>query len=277
MTNICASCESVNIEKIIRSNREKIPEWLKSVDYVKDFICGRELLEYRQKITDTKLELNVGKHRVGKYCLYWAADPQKGLLVRDAKRAYNKFKNYGIAKVNSKGFVTLCINCPQCYSTIEKGEKKKETFYRHVHFCFSNKDNSKWLSSIFTKVVICNYNLYKTLSLHKRGNVVLINTLPCEYYAKSHIHNSYNLYHKDINKMTQKQLFEWFKYVIDINYGKLKKRIKTKKINYYEIPIVVYCAHDKCNASNLAALALLKKGFVNVSEFKGGMKKYLNN
>ena len=78
--------------------------------------------------------------------------------------------------------------------------RKKETFYRHVHFCFSNKDNSKWLSSIFTKVVIYNYNLYKTLSLHKKGNIVLINALPCEYYAKSHIHNSYNLYIKMLTK-----------------------------------------------------------------------------
>ncbi len=87
MKNICASCESVNIEKIIRSNREKIPEWLKSVDYVNDFISGRQLREYRQKNTDTKIELNVGKHRVGKYCLFWAADPQRGLLVRDAKKS----------------------------------------------------------------------------------------------------------------------------------------------------------------------------------------------
>ena len=56
MKNICASCESVNVDKIIKSNREKIPEWLKSVDYVNDFICGRELREYRQKTADTKLE-----------------------------------------------------------------------------------------------------------------------------------------------------------------------------------------------------------------------------
>ena len=29
--------------------------------------------------------------------------------------------------------------------------------------------------------------------------------------------------------MTQKQLFEWFKYVIDVNYPKLNHLIKAKK------------------------------------------------
>ena len=111
----------------------------------------------------------MGKHRAGKYCLYWAADPQRGLLVRDAKSAYNKFKNYGIAKVNSKGCVTLSINCPQCYSTIEKGKKKKKHFIDTFIFCFSNINNSKWLlSSIFTKVIICNITKKNTSASQKR-------------------------------------------------------------------------------------------------------------
>ncbi len=40
--------------------------------------------------------------------------------------------------------------------------------------------------------------------------------------------------------------------------------------------VIVYCAHDKCDAGEKAAIALMKKGFVNMSEFPGGMKEYLH-
>ena len=75
--------------------------------------------------------------------------------------------------------------------------------------------------------------------------------------------------------MTQNELLNWFAEVISLNNTKLYKLIKSKKINLYEIPIVVYCANKKCNAGYLAAIELLKKGFINISDFKGGMKEYL--
>ena len=40
--------------------------------------------------------------------------------------------------------------------------------------------------------------------------------------------------------------------------SKIKQIITTKKINIYELPIIVYCAHEKCNASELLAIKLLK-------------------
>ena len=61
---------------------------------------------------------------------------------------------------------------------------------------------------------------------------------------------------------------------VSINYPKLNKLLKQKKINIYELPIIVYCAHDKCDASEQLAINLLKKGFVNIGEFPGGMKDY---
>jgi len=75
--------------------------------------------------------------------------------------------------------------------------------------------------------------------------------------------------------MNQNELFKWVAEVIEKNYKKLHTLIKNKKLNYYEIPIVFYCAHSKCNASELATVEILKKGFVNISEFSGGMKEYL--
>ena len=75
--------------------------------------------------------------------------------------------------------------------------------------------------------------------------------------------------------MSEKQLHEWFKEVIKTNYPKLQKLLDLKKINIYEIPIITYCAHKDCSASDNCARELLKKRFVNIMEFKGGMKEYM--
>ena len=42
------------------------------------------------------------------------------------------------------------------------------------------------------------------------------------------------------------------------------------------IPIITYCAHKDCNASNMLAEVLLKKGFRNIDEYPGGMKEWNN-
>tara|TARA_B110000114_G_scaffold75812_1_gene80269 strand:- start:4888 stop:5337 length:450 start_codon:yes stop_codon:yes gene_type:complete len=145
-----------------------------------------------------------------------------------------------------------------------------------MHFVVSDNEKTKWESQIFTKLIICKYDYKKTIKLLKDGYSVFINALPCEYYAKDHIPNTYNLFNKDIKKMTQNILFDWFRSVIKLHYPKLEVLIKSKKIKINEIPIITYCAHDKCNASQLALEELLKKGFVNVNEYSGGMKDYRN-
>ena len=65
--------------------------------------------------------------------------------------------------------------------------------------------------------------------------------------------------------------------VINIHYPKLKKYLQNGKLRLYEVPIITYCAHSTCNASDLALTELMKKGFVNVSEYNGGMLEYRNN
>ena len=85
----------------------------------------------------------------------------KNIIIKDAKKAYKNFKNYGVTKVNSKGEAVLFFNCPQPYSTIEKGKTKRETFYRHIHFCFSNNEKTNWLPSVYTKVIVLQF-IFKT-------------------------------------------------------------------------------------------------------------------
>ena len=73
--------------------------------------------------------------------------------------------------------------------------------------------------------------------------------------------------------MSVGQLNDWFSIVIKRHYPELQKMIN-KRLSVYEIPIVCYCAHKDCNASELALEELAKKGFVNVSLYEGGMLEY---
>ena len=260
----------------------KKPKWLEKIDYVEKFIQKNNTQKIKikkQASSDTVLQLNVGISKANRYILYWAAQKEKEnqILINDAKGAYGNFRNHGIAKVNKNGDVKLYFNCPQAYSTIEKGRKARETFYKHIHFCFSNIQCDKWLETVYTKIIICKYNLNKTLKKHKRGDIVLINALPCEYYQKSHIPNSFNIPYNKVGRLSQSELLNWMEDVVRLNYPKLNKLLKQKKLNVYELPIVVYCAHEKCDAGEQLALGLLKKGFVNINEFPGGMKEYLKH
>ena len=74
--------------------------------------------------------------------------------------------------------------------------------------------------------------------------------------------------------MSQKKLHEWMSSIVDNDYPRIARALNDGKIQIKELPIVVYCAHSKCNSSHIAAEELLKKGFVNISEYKGGMKEY---
>lgn len=280
MKNTCASCVGLSVNKVIKTNNEKKPKWLEKFDYVENFIKKNNTKKIKiktQSSTDTNLLLNVGKSKANRYILYWAANKSKDnqILINDARKAYGNFKNHGIAKVNKNGDVNLHFNCPQAYSTIEKGKKIRETFYKHIHFCFSNIHCDKWLETVYTKIIVCKLSLNQTLKKHKKGDIVLINALPCEYYQKSHIPNSFNIPYNKIGKLSQRELLNWMKDVVKLNYPKLNKLLQQRKINVYELPIVVYCAHEKCDASERLALGLLKKGLVNVNEFPGGMKEYL--
>lgn len=274
MKSICASCIGVNPNKIIKTDNTLTPAWLADHDYVTEFIHTVPLTQRHQKNADVNLKLDVGQSRKGKFVLFWAAEPSSSIVVKDARKAYGRFQNSGVTKVDSKGKVTLKFCCPQPYSTTVQNKRHKETFYRHVHFCYSDKHCKKWLPTVYTKILICKFDWDKTLSTLNKGNIVLINALPSNMYGMSHIPNSFNLHYKQIQNMSQDKLIEWFRTVVKLNYRKLNVLLSKRKLNVYELPIVVYCGHDKCNLSSKAAKALLRKGFVNVSEFPGGMKKY---
>ena len=191
---------------------------------MKLFIKNTPLKPYKQKNTSMKMVLNIGKPNV--YVLYWAAKPNNDIKIRDAKSSYGDFSNYGVGKTNNNGEITCYFNCPSVYSEVDN-KNHKESFYRHLHFTYSN-NNIKWLNNIYTKLIVCILGYKETIKLHKDRKIVLINALPASYYAKAHIPNSYNLYYKDVKKMSVEELHSWFREVVNTDYPKINKLIKEK-------------------------------------------------
>lgn len=272
---VCASCLTFSIDKIVKSQPTMKPTWLHEHDYVEEFIEKQKDFRLKKpKSYDTSIDLEM-KKMANKKILYWAANPksQNDLQVQDAKKAYGSFDNFGIAQCDENGKMRLHFKFPQIYSTVQKGQRTKQTFHPHLHFVVANHNNTGWLKQIYTKIVIKHLN-FNEMEKRKKSNMhFFLNTLPCEYYAQDHIPNSFNLHYKEIKKMSVDQLNDWFSVVIKRHYPELQKMIN-KRLSVYEIPIVCYCAHKDCNASELALEELAKKGFVNVSLYENGMKEY---
>ena len=280
MREICASCLDFDMNKIVKTKDELSPKWLSENDYVRSFIESNNVFtnNFPEKY-NVKMKLIIGKQHSGKKILYWATKEKKQnhLHINDAKTAYGDFSNSGISNIDKNGEVLLKLSCPQVYNTTPVNKTNPQTYYRHLHFVISNKNKDMWMKQIYTKIVVCKFTLFQSLKLLKSGEFVFINALPSEYYAKDHIPNTFNLTAKQTKKMSQNDVLKWFEEVIKIHYPKILVALKSKKIQLHEIPIITYCAHSKCNASELLLEELMKKGMVNVNEYSGGMRDYRNN
>jgi len=270
----CASCLDFDVDKVVKSTETLKPTWLLQNDYVQNFINDQSLKLKIPKKFNVEMKLELGQKFAGKKVLYWTTDEKrvKNPIVEEARKAYGKFENSGVANVTATGNVVLRFNCPQLYKAKRTEQSKSITFFRHLHFVVEK--DGEWDRQIYTKIVVCKYKFKKFVEEVKTGMTVVLNALPAEYFAKDHVPNSFNLFHKTIAKMSVKELHDWFGEVIKLHYPKLETYIKNNKLEIYEIPIVTYCAHEKCNASELAIKELMKKGFVNINEYSGGIVEY---
>lgn len=276
---LCASCLKFDFNKTLKSDKKKEPKWLNKVNYVEEFIkknANNFTNNYPKKYNKT-IKINIGEKFSNRKILYWAAKPSDDLIINGAKEAYGNFSNSGITSIDKNGFVKIKFLVPQNYKTIVKNEKEYTTFFKHIHYVISDSTNSKWNFNVYTKLFHNNYDYNQLIQKLNSKKTIILNVLPNEYYAKDHIPYTYNLSVSQIKKMSIKELNEWFKSVIDLHYPKLKKLLNNKlklKLKLNEIPIICYCAHNKCSASKNATEALMKKGFINVSLYEDGMKDY---
>ena len=270
---ICASCIGMDFYNPILSSDKKIPKWLEKFNYVHEFINKKKDFKLQEKKGKDifPISIKVDKKYIGKYVLYWASNSTKNeLKIIDAKDAYGNFQNSGISCVSKNGILKLYIKCPQNYRTTIQGKDKEDIFYRHVHFLFQ-KNNKEWNSKkIYTKIITCN------VSKNELSNHILFNTLSKKEYEKDHIPNSHLLNSKMVKEMTKKQLHSFILELVHKYYPKIKKAIEKKDIEWYSVPIILYCKNSSCNASKKCLEELYKKGMVNIKLYKGGMKDYKN-
>lgn len=275
---VCASCLNFNFKKTLKVNNKHEPKWLHKKHYLNEFINNYKKfkINYPKNYTN-KLKFYINNKYANRKILYWGAEPSNTIYIKDAKTAYNKFSNSGVALIDKDGFVEIKFEMPQNYKTIMKNHTKIQSFFKHIHFVISSINNDYWKKQIFTKLVHNNYKYHKLIKLLKSKEAIILNVLPCDIYAKDHIPNTYNLPYKDIQKMKTNEINNWIKSLIDLHYSKLKKMLNSNKIELYEVPIICYCAHSKCTASIIGCENLMKKGFVNVSLYEDGMKGYKEN
>lgn len=272
---LCASCLKFNFNKTLKSSKKHKPKWLNKIDYVEQFIKNYKNFNINYPINyNNSLVLNIGKIHANKKILYWAAKPSNNILINDAKTAYSNFSNSGVAKIDNKGFTLIKFLTPQNYKTIAKNGKKNNTYFKHIHFVLSNTNNNAWNNTIYTKLVHNNFDYKQFIKNLNSKHYIVLNVLPSAIYAKDHIVNTYNLPYNQIAKMSPNELNNWLQNLIDLHYPFLKKLLKSKKLDYYELPLICYCAHNKCSASKTGAINLMKKGFVNVNLYEDGLKDY---
>ena len=274
---LCASCLRFDFNKTLKSSNNKKPKWLDKINYVEEFVKKNEnnFKNTYPKSYNKTIKINIGSEFSNRKILYWAAKPSNSLIINKAKEAYGNFSNSGIVTIDKNGYAKIKFLVPQNYKTIVKNEKEYTTFFKHIHYVISNVNNNKWNFNVYTKLFHNNYDYNQLMQKLNSKQTIILNVLPSEYYAKDHIPYTYNLPVKQIKKMSIKELNEWFISIIDLHYPKLKKLLSKLELN--EIPIICYCAHNKCSASKNGAEELMKKGFVNVSLYEDGMKGYNNH
>ena len=114
----------------------------------------------------------------------------------------------------------------------------------------------------------------------KLKNRVVINALPKSDYEKKHIPGSLNLYYKSLEGMSKARMKTAVNKVIKQGYDEypeIKKFVSDSKNRSTDVPIIVYCAHDKCDASDKLVEMLYGCGFMDVLLYPGGTKEWFEN
>ena len=263
---LCVACKSMKFDQPVRLSTDMPPVWLRKTNYVHNFIKGeKEFKVKRQKDNVMQVTLQLSPEDAGLYVLYWAATPNdNNLKTKHAKDAYDKFQNSGIGRVQMDGTLNMYIQCPQNYKTVDDNSETY-TFYRHVHYILQKRSVKEWdMSWIWTLAVTCRFTVDYFRSILLDKSFLVVNALGPEYDIPGAIHLDPR---KRINTL-KRQL------VRDLQeHPMIKHAVETNQIDWYAIPIVIYCKNAACHASENLAVDLYRKGFVNVSIFPAGYDK----
>ena len=267
-------------------NTEEIPFWSKRNEnyspYPKMVSCdsnyslkNESLKDILPELDENSLEahLTLGSDNSNKYVFYWAANPQKDIhKILGPKEAYGDYENHGLLKCDDKGEVILKFNPPQPY------KEDSKTNPRHIHYLLESSEQT-WLP-LKTIRIIQSVSLEYLDERIKNKDMIILNALPKKYHKKDKIPGSYNLPTESLDKYTSesksRKVKNFLKSILK-HYPKIESLVNDKHLVLEDIPIVTYCAHSKCDASDKLIDHLYECKFNNTQEFKGGIEEYNKN
>ena len=231
----------------MKKYQTKIINQLNSNESLPEFIYEKynpknKLTKKIPKISDITIQIPI-QIKKNTWVFYWAAEPQnKSNKINEHNKAYEKNKNHGLQKSDSQGKVELILNCPQPYKLDDI------TYPRHIHYTILNNDKS-WNESIETILVKCSVEKSELIDILKQKTHLVINSLSEENYMKDHIPETFNLPVHSINPRNRNKKIKSFVKEKTKELSKLNELIKENKLDFLDIPIIIYCAHSECNSS----------------------------
>ena len=267
-------------------NNEEIPFWSKRNEnyspYPKMITCdsnyslkNESLKDILPQLDDNSLEahLTLGSDNSNKHIFYWAANPQKDIhKILGPDEAYGDYENHGLLQCDDKGEVILKFNPPQPYKEDSKTNPK------HIHYLLESSDQT-WLP-LKTIRIIQSVSLEYLDERMKAKDMIILNALPEKYHKKDKIPGSYNLPTESLDKYTSesktRKVKNFIKSILKY-YPKIESLVNDKHLVLEDVPIVTYCAHSKCDASDKLIDHLYECKFNNTQEFKGGIEEYNKN
>ena len=267
-------------------NTDEIPFWSKRngnySPYPKMVSCdpnyslkNESLKDILPELDENSLEayLTLGDDNSNKHVFYWAANPQKDIhKILGPEEAYGDYENHGLLQCDDKGEVILKFNPPQPYKEDSKTNPK------HIHYLLESSDQT-WLP-LKTIRIIQSVSLEYLDERIKTKDMIILNALPEKYHKKDKIPGSYNLPTESLDKYTNesktRKVKNFLKSILK-HYPKIESLVNDKHLALEDVPIVTYCAHSKCDASDKLIDHLYECKFNNTQEFKGGIEEYNKN
>jgi len=284
MAKICIACEMDDKIKSkaykffqVYNNKNKVSaKWALDLGYINNVPPkGYEYLKNKKIKTQKngeKFTINLPKKYANHYIYIWASkECHNKLNLQIPKKAYGYVDkkiilNDVFEKLDENAQITFKIKNPCVY-------QEKNIFPPHIHYKVANKKCSGFTNDFFTMTYLGNISHKYLLKKIKEGKTIVLNALQCKYYSKHNILGSFNLSYERAKKMNTNEIDNHIKDIL-INYPKLNNLVTSKKIMIKQIPIIVYCAHNNCNSGLHLANELLKHGYVNILDFKGGINEY---
>ena len=272
--NICKTCKTIKrnmkIDDIVVSTDHK-PLDPQDQWFPIEKIPSPDKPDFTPKKFNRDLTVNLGKSLSGRRIFYYAANERKfdkKLGKNGHREAYGDWKNHGLATVTSKGTVEMSFMCPQNYSTNEG------SYISHIHFLRTDS-RGKWENKLFTVGLICSVEHDELKFCIQNDCALILNALPINEFIRARIPGSHSLPYTDLLKKNKE--LEIVAYIMTMTsyHPKLHRAIVNEKISIYDLPIIVYCYNETCNASDRLANMLWQVGFRNIRDYSPGIMGYL--